>query len=317
MAGTEQVTESGEALEVLAEGEEEEVAPPPQVIRVAGNSRLRGPLGMAIVAVPLLLVSFAGTMFAARSMAGPAAPPHPAHWEYEGALGPTHWGEIDPHATVCATGAEQSPVDITPAKLMQLDWLTPIMLKYRPSKASIVNNGHTAQVNYEQGSRMTFLNQEYELVQFHVHTPSEHLINGKPADMELHLVHATPDSLKRLAVLGILITEGAENPFFSKFWQQIPAKEGPPVKTDITINALDVVPRNTSYYFYDGSLTTPPCSEGVRWVLLKQAITASRDQIAKIKTLFGPNARPVQPLKDRFVKEEAPPAPPAGAAIPR
>lgn len=268
---------------------------------------------MGLVAVPLLLLSFLGSMFFVRSTAPAPGPPHPAHWAYEGALGPTHWGEEDPAAASCQLGDEQSPIDIHPSRLLQLDWLTPIQLKYKPDKdVELVNNGHTFQVNYDQGSRMTFLGKEYELVQFHWHTPSEHTVNGQPAAMEVHLVHATPDSFKRLAVLGILITEGAENPTMAKVWGQIPEmpKEDEPVKvvkSKIELNAADLIPRNTLYYNYDGSLTTPPCTQGVQWILLKDSITASRAQIEKFRGMFKENARPVQPIKDRFIREELPP----------
>jgi len=265
---------------------------------------------LGAIAVPVLLVSFLASMFFVRAQAAPAGPPHPHEWAYEGALGPTHWGEDDPAEATCQIGDEQSPIDIHPSRLMQVDWLTPITLKYKPDKdVELVNNGHTFQVNYDQGSRMTFLGKEYELVQFHWHTPSEHTVNGQPAAMELHLVHATPDSFKRLAVLGILIAEGAENPTMAKFWSQIPEKAGPPVKTKIEVSATDLIPKNTRYYNYDGSLTTPPCSQGVQWILLKDPITASPAQIEKFRGLFHENARPVQPIKDRFIREEAAPPP--------
>ncbi|HEU5315812.1 MAG TPA: carbonic anhydrase family protein [Chloroflexota bacterium] len=302
--------------EVTPPVEGEEVEETPEVIRVTAPSRPR-PILLAGVAIPALLLSFLGSMFFSRAQAPAPGPAHPPHWEYEGALGPTHWGEDDPHAASCQIGDEQSPIDIHPSRLVQFDWLMPIQLKYKPDKdIQLVNNGHTWQVNYDQGSRMTFLGKEYELVQFHFHIPSEHTVNGKPAAMELHLVHATPDAVKKLAVLGLLIEEGAENPVLAKFWSQMPEKAGDPVKTKIEVNAADFVPRNTTYWNYDGSLTTPPCSQGVSWVLLKQPIQASKAQIDRFKSIFQLNARPVQPIKDRFIREELPPAPgsPAAAA---
>ena len=282
-------------------------APPPEVIRVPSR-RLSGPVAYAAVGVPLLIASFVGSMFAARGAAAPA-PAHSAHWSYEGADGPAQWGAIDPHNIACQTGGEQSPIDITPSRLMQVDWLTPITLRYKPAKQlRLVNNGHTYQVNYERGSRMTFLGQEYELVQFHFHTPSEHTVNGRAADMELQLVHAMPDAPSRLAILGILIVEGRENAALAKFWEQMPQKETKdPVPLNVELNPQDFIPQNTRYYAYNGSLTTPPCTQGVQWVVLKEAITASRAQIQKFKDVFKMNARPVQPVKDRFIMEEAAP----------
>jgi carbonic anhydrase len=311
MAQTQEAPPAEAAPDPEAPPVEGEVEETPTVIRVTTPSR-PSPILLAGVALPVLLVSFLGLMFVARAQTPPVAPPHPAHWEYEGALGPTHWGEEDTTAAACQLGEEQSPIDIHPSRLLQFDWLAPIQLRYKPDKdVDLVNNGHTFQVNYDQGSRMTFLGKEYELVQFHFHTPSEHTINGRPAEMELHLVHATPDVFKRLAVIGIMIAEGAENPTLAKFWGQIPDKEGPPVKTKIEVNAADLLPRNTRYWNYDGSLTTPPCSQGVNWILLKDSVTASRAQIEKFRGLFHTNARPVQPIKERFIREELPPAAPA------
>src|SRR5687768_1964556 len=284
-----------------------EVEEAPEVIRVR-SPRLSGPLLYAAVAVPALLLSFLGTWFVTRSSAAPVAVVH-EEWGYEGEHGQTHWGETDPHNAACQLGDEQSPIDIHPSRLMQIDWLSPIAYRYKPDKdLQLVRNAHGFQVNYDTGSRMTLLGQEYELLQFHVHGPSEHTLNGRKYDMELHLVHATPDAAKRLAVLGVWVNEGAENPALARFWSQIPEKEAI-VKTKIELNAQELLPRDQRYYFYDGSLTTPPCTQGVKWVIFREAITASRAQIDRIKNLLHGNARPVQPIKDRFIREDLPPGP--------
>lgn len=292
----------GEAPPVEAAAEEV-----PEVIRVKSSGMPR-PLLLAAVAVPALLLSFLGAWFVARSSAAPVAAVH-EEWGYEGEHGPAQWGSTDPHNAACQLGTEQSPIDIHPSRLMQIDWLTPISYRYKADKdIELVRDGHGFKVNYDTGSRMTLLGQEYELLQFHVHAPSEHTLNGRAYDAELHLVHATPDAAKRLAVLGVWITEGPENPVLSRFWSQIPEKEAI-VKTKIELNAQDLLPRNPRYFFYDGSLTTPPCSEAVKWVMFREPITASKAQIQRIKDLFHGNARPVQPIKDRFIREDLPPGP--------
>jgi len=284
----------------------------PAVIKVSGSRfsgpPFNGPLVYAIVGVPLLLLSFLGTMLISRG--GTPAPAEAQHeWSYEGAAGPTHWGEGDPHAAICQTGTEQSPVDIHPSRLMQLEWLVPIQAKYKASKVRLQNVAHTARIAFDPGSRMVFQGREYELTEIRVHTPSEHKINGRTADMELQLLHVTPDSAQAPAVISLLAMEGAENPTLAKVWQQLPEKEGPAVKTTVDLNAQDLLPRDLRYYHYDGSLTTPPCTEGVRWIVLKEQIAASRAQIQRVKDLFKMNARPVQPTKDRFIKEEVPARP--------
>ncbi|HXI17399.1 MAG TPA: carbonic anhydrase family protein [Chloroflexota bacterium] len=233
----------------------------PAVIKVTGSRfggpLFKSPLVYAIVGVPLLLLSFLGTMLVSRGGApAPAATHH--EWSYEGAAGPTHWGEGDPHAATCQTGAEQSPVDIHPSRLLQLEWLVPVQPKYKASKVRLQNVAHTARIAFDPGSRMVFQGREYELTE----TPSEHKINGRAADMELQLLHATPDSSRAPAVISLMATEGAENPTLAKIWQQLPDKEGPEVKTTVDLNPQDLLPRNLRFYYYDGSLTTPPCTEG-------------------------------------------------------
>lgn len=290
-----------------AEGEVVEEAPP-EVIRVAAPSR-PSPVLMAGVAVPALLISFLGSCFAGRAMAPAPVVAHP-EWAYEGANGPTAWGEIDPTFATCAKGEAQSPIDIHPSRLTQIDWLTPVQTKYKAAKIKLLNTGHAPQVNFEAGSKMTFLGKEYELKQLHAHAPSEHTISGRPMDMELHLVHATKEG--QLAVLGVMVQEGADNPVMARFWNQIPAQAGPEVKTDVTLNPEELLPRDRRFWFYDGSLTTPPCTEGVSWVIFKEPVAASKAQIQKVKDLFhGHNNRPVQAHRDRFIREQLPPAPAA------
>ena len=286
----------------------------PEVIHVAAPARSgRRGLLTAGVGAAALVVGAGGGYFVGRLGAGggydtAAGDPHHPKFTYEGETGPDHWGELSPLTEVCARGNLQSPVDITPRKLHQVDWLEPLKIEYKPTPARAVHTGYTFQVNYDPGSKLTYLGADYEVVQFHFHTPSEHLVNGRPYDMELHIVHARKGAPDFLAVLGVLINAGAENPLFAKFWQSMPDKPATKeIKAGGSLNVAEALPANRDFWTYAGSLTTPPCTERVTWLLLKEPIQASRAQIGRFAEVFGKNARPVQPLGDRFVIEKLQP----------
>ncbi len=285
---------------------------PPEVIRVTAPTG-PGRRGLLMAGGAALVVGGGAGFFVGRGANSAAYgtpgenPAHPS-FAYEGEKGPEHWGELSPLTDVCGRGNLQSPVDITPRKLNQVDWLEPLKVEYKPTPARLLNTGYTFQLNYDPGSKLTFNGNEYEVVQFHFHTPSEHLVNGRAADMELHIVHARKGAPDFLAVLGVLINAGAENPLLAKFWQAMPQKETPKeTKAGGSVNVADTLPANRDYWHYTGSLTTPPCTERVNWLLLKQPVQASRDQISQFMQVFGKNARPVQPLGDRFVMEKLQP----------
>jgi carbonic anhydrase len=242
----------------------------------------------------------------------PEAEPAGPQWTYDGASGPSHWAELQSDFALCSNGKEQSPIDIVRPKLLAADWLLPLQIKFNPSKVQMVNDGRTVQVNYERGSTLFFDKTTYGLRRFNFHSPSEHKINGVGADMEMDLVLA--DAANHPAMMAVLINTGAENPFFAKFWHALPEKQGQ-VNREITVNVADALPSNRDYYNYDGSLTAPPCTEGVSWVVLKQRIEASADQINRYRALFaGPTARPVQSLNDRLIKDESEPVGLPGSA---
>lgn len=301
--GTEASPPEGDTTTASEEAGAVAEAPRP-VIRVA-SPRLGGPLLYAAIGIPLAILSFAGAMLASRASA-PAVDLTHGRWSYEGNEGPAHWGELDPWARTCRTGETQSPVDIHPSRMLQIEWLTPLQVKYKPGKVRLLNRDHTLHVAYESGSRLVALGQEYELKTITFRTPAEHTIRGRAADMEIQLMHTHTGGARQLG-LSVLATEGPENQFLNKFWHQIPDKGGAELKPEITASALDTLPRDTRYYFYDGSLTYPPCTEGVNWVVLKETVTVSREQISRFKAIFGGNARPVQPIKERYIKEELPP----------
>jgi carbonic anhydrase len=236
---------------------------------------------------------------AAPAVAHAADAPSDAHWSYSGATGPAHWGSLSPHYALCATGKRQSPVNIagaTPADLPNL------VFAHKPVPLQIVNNGHTIQVNYAPGSAIVLDGVRYELTQFHFHAPSEHTIDDRQADAELHLVHKS--AAGRLAVVGVLLAEGSHNPALDAIWARLPASPGPAVTYAESINASALLPPDQRTFRYDGSLTTPPGTEDVRWCLMTQPVGLSKQQLAEFTRIYYGNNRPVQPLNGRTVQRD-------------
>ncbi len=223
---------------------------------------------------------------------------HGAHWTYEGEAGPEHWGQLSADFRVCELGIQQTPIDIRGGTRAELASVTP---SFSPMPLKILNNGHTIQANCEPGSRTTINGEAFELMQFHFHHPSEHLLSGKAFDLELHFVHKSAKG--QLAVLGIFITPGAENQALKPIWASMPREATEEQTVGTTITPADLLPADRGFFRYSGSLTTPPCSEGVLWTVFKQPIEASPAQIRQFAELFPVNARPVMPLNQRFLLE--------------
>ena len=219
-----------------------------------------------------------------------------AHWSYEGDGGPAKWGDLDAANKVCAIGSQQSPIDIGTTVKAQLPALK---INRARSADTIVNNGHTIQLNLAEGSAMTLGDVKYKLLQFHFHRPSEHLIAGKNFPMEAHFVHRADSGA--LAVVGVLMTTGKPNAAFSQIVSTMPATEGPAVKADARINPNSLLPVKRGYYRYPGSLTTPPCAEIVEWLLLTDPIPVAAADIASFAKLYPLNARPAQKDNRRYV----------------
>jgi len=218
------------------------------------------------------------------------------HWGYSGEGAPQNWGKLDPEFAACATGKSQSPIDLGKSKPGKLE---PIQVDYKSGTTEILNNGHTVQVNYQPGSSLTVDGRRFELKQFHFHAPSENTFNGKHFPLEGHLVHADKDG--KLAVVAVMFREGAANPLLSSLWKTMPRTEGEK-KALKPLSAVEMLPAERHYYRFDGSLTTPPCSESVRWLVIQEPMTASKDQITAFTKAMGhPNNRPVQPLNARQV----------------
>ena len=218
-----------------------------------------------------------------------------APWSYEGATGPSHWGNVDAASKVCAAGTQQSPIDITSSIKAQLP---PLRTAWRVKPDTIVNNGHTIQVNSGAGNTLSVGKNKYDLLQLHFHHPSEHLIGGKHFPMEVHFVHR--NDAGALAVIGVLMTAGRSNAAFKQIVAAMPPKEGAPVKMS-AVNIGEMLPARRTYYRYAGSLTTPPCSEVVEWMLLHQPLQVAKADIDKFAKLYPMNARPAQKDHRRFV----------------
>jgi carbonic anhydrase len=238
----------------------------------------------------LLLISL---LLSSPVLAGEISP----HWSYGGAENPTQWSELGSDFAVCESGRDQSPINIqnfvesSPAK---------ISFDYKPSALVVTNNGHTIQVNYANGSNMIIDGQKYTLVQFHFHTPSEHEINDKATALELHLVHR--NEAGTLAVVGVLLKKGKANALISEIWENIPVAGETKAIADRSINATSLLPTKKSYFSYTGSLTTPPCSEGVKWHVMLEPMPISEEQIEAFQKLYQVNARPIQDVNGRTVE---------------
>jgi len=219
-----------------------------------------------------------------------------AHWGYEDATGPAKWGDLDAANKACAIGAQQSPIDI--ANTIRAE-LPALKLDWPKSVDTIINNGHTIQLNFPAGGSLTLGETTYQLLQVHFHHPSEHSIAGKRFAMEAHFVHRAESGA--IAVVGVLIEEGKASDVFHHIVQMMPAAAGPETKVTAEINLHSLLPQNLNYYRYSGSLTTPPCSETVEWVLLTEPIQADAADIAAFAKLFPMNARPAQKDNRRFI----------------
>jgi carbonic anhydrase len=216
------------------------------------------------------------------------------HWEYKGEMGPDMWGALREEFRTCASGLSQSPVDI-PKRTNRMK--NDIRLEWVSEKGSVVNNGHSIQVNLTGKSHATIAGQVYTLRQFHFHTPSEHQVGGLSYPMEVHFVHSTAEG--KLAVIGALVEVGAANQEFGKIMPFMPANTESAPTTTSELNLATILPKDLGVFRYQGSLTTPPCSEGVLWSVLAEPVEFSQDQVTAFRRLFSMNARPVQPMGSR------------------
>jgi carbonic anhydrase len=278
--------------------------PSQNVLRVAARAPASG-----VHEVKAAAGSAAGHGPAAAAAPSPAAPRRAgkagaaghgdsAHWDYQGAHGPAGWGAMKPEFAKCSSGTRQSPIDIREGIKVQLD---PVQFDYQPSSFRVLDNGHTVQVNVAAGSSIEVMGRRYELLQFHFHRPSEERIDGRQFDMVAHLVHKDVEG--RLAVVAVLLDRGSAQPLVQTIWNNLPLEKGDEVAARGTIDLNGLLPPERSYFTYMGSLTTPPCSEGVLWMVMKQPVPISADQISIFARLYPMNARPIQSASGRLIKE--------------
>jgi carbonic anhydrase len=248
-------------------------------------------------AFPLAVFPLICLVLTAAPAAATADAPAPA-WGYTGATGPDHWAGLSDDYRNCAEGHEQSPIDI--GRTFHASSAAPRML-YFPAPLQVVNDGHTVEVDYGPGSTLVTDGKTYDLVQVRFHSPSEHRIEGKAYAMEADLMHRAEDG--SLAEVAVFLEPGAANPFLDRVWPAVPAEVGKAAPVPgAPLSAADLVPGRSGFLYYEGSLTTPPCSEGVRWFVMDTPGTVSKAQVDRFLALVHENARPVQPLNGRQVE---------------
>jgi len=229
----------------------------------------------------------------------PASAEQHHHWSYSGEGGPSHWAELDAKNAACGEGKSQSPVNIRTQDVRRTQ-LPKLMFNYQPAPLHIIDNGHSVQINVEPGSVLKVGDKSYQLLQFHFHHPSEELMNGQRSEMVAHLVHR--DTEGKLAVVAVLLRTGQPNSTVEALWSHLPKQKGKEADfNDALINPAGLLPSDHSYFTYTGSLTTPPCSEGVRWLVLRSESTLSKNEIAVFAKLYPNDARPAQKLNGRQV----------------
>ncbi len=218
-------------------------------------------------------------------------------WGYTGQESAKHWGDLSDAFDACKSGVAQSPVNIE--KFVQEEGVISSM-SYLPSPLEVENNGHSVSVQYQPGSGFHAGDKNYDLLGIHFHTPSEHYIDGAPYPMEAHFVHKSDDG--DVAVIAVMLKVGAHNPVIEGIWQNVPSEGDVKEVAAVEITASDLMPEDKSYYRYEGSLTTPPCTEDVQWFVMQEPIELSEEQLRAFQFVFPVNARPIQPLGARVVK---------------
>ena len=270
----------------------------PNVLRVVSKANAPAADEHAPAAAPVRPVR-RQVLAAKPAAASTHAEAHPAHWDYAGSGGPEAWGRMKPEFMTCSTGTRQSPIDIRDGIKVNLD---PVQFDYnKPSGFRVIDNGHTVQVNVAAGNSIEVMGRHYELVQFHFHRPSEERIDGRQFDMVVHLVHKDIDG--RLAVVAVLLDRGSAQPIVQSVWNNLPLEKGDEIAARLPIDLNRLLPAERGYFTYMGSLTTPPCSEGVLWMVMKAPVQISADQIGIFARLYPMNARPIQSVAGRLIKE--------------
>ncbi len=252
-------------------------------------------LRVATKAPPAAAGARSGAPRAAAAKAGAHGAPH---WSYSGEVGPQAWGGLRAEFSMCATGQRQSPIDIREGMAVDLE---AIRFNYQSSGFGVVDNGHTVQVNVAPGNSIELGGRRFELLQFHFHRPSEERIDGRQFDMVAHLVHK--DGEGKLAVVAVLLDRGSVQPVVQTVWNNLPLEKNQETKARVTIDLSQLLPADRRYYTYMGSLTTPPCSEGVQWVVMRHPVAVSQEQVDIFSRMYPMNARPLQAASGRRIMQ--------------
>ena len=229
-----------------------------------------------------------------------SAQTNPAPWSYQGKTGPVNWGRLDPAYRACSEGHAQSPVDIRGAHLNKK--LPPIEFHYMGGAVSLENTGNTVRVDVHPGSYIVYDGVRYDLQQFHFHHPSEEAVKGKLTDMVVHLVHQSADGKTAVVAVRFSMDRGDPNPLLAALWPSLPQKTGEKAKIDDMMDPGGFLPADRGYWTYVGSLTAPPCTEGVRWLVFEDVLSLSRSQVRAFTTIFPLNSRPLQDLHGRRIE---------------
>ena len=247
----------------------------------------------------LLLASLALSLLSANNLSHELKN-HSNHWGYTGHTAPQYWGDLDERFKMCGIGKSQSPINITNEVSVQTQDLNPIDFNYHAHTLDIVNNGHAIQVNVDSHSSINLDGKHFILKQFHFHSPSENEIQGRSFPLEAHFVHVSKKG--EIAVIAVLFELGKENETLQKIFDTMPQHVNQ--KTDLSLDPQIIdklLPKKKEYYYFSGSLTTPPCSEGVKWMVLKEYQTLSKEQLKQFTAVIEGNNRPVQPINARKV----------------
>jgi len=247
---------------------------------------------MRFAALALLFLGFIS--FAAAQ----STPPTGAPWDYIGKRGTLEWGKLDPAYRACAQGHEQSPIDIRGARLDKA--LQPIEFHYVSGGMTLTNTGHTVQVTPPAGSYIVVGGVRYDLIQFHFHHPGEEAVKGKLPDMSLHLVHKSADG--KIVVVAVRLNEGNGNAVLAGLWPHLPKTAGATDKMTDSMSPAGLLPTDRGYWTYEGSLSAPPCTEGVRWFVFEQQVEISRDQLRAFGALYKVNSRMLQAPRGRKIE---------------
>ena len=223
-----------------------------------------------------------------------------ANWEYTGKSGPVNWGKLDPAYRACSQGHEQSPIDIRGAHLNK--GLQPIEFHYIGGPVTIENTGQTIVVEVDPGSYIVAGGQRYDLEKLIFHHPSEEAVKGKLTDMGVQLVHKSADGKMAVVAVRLSMDRGDPNAVMAALWPHLPQRPGATEKVADMINAGGFLPADRGYWAYTGSLTTPPCTEGVRWFVFEDVLSISRSQLRALTSLFPMNSRPLQDAHGRRIE---------------